>query len=70
MEVTKSWGNGNNDINKYYIISLDKETNEWKFFKEIVGHTVFWKDEPTHYGMTKSKAIEVLNIIRLASSKV
>ena len=62
MEVIKSWKN--NDINKYYIISLDKETNEWKFFKEIVGHTVLWKDEPSRYGMTKSKAIEVLNIVK------
>ena len=62
MEVIKSWKN--NDINKYYIISLDKKTNEWKFFKEIVGHTVLWKDEPSHYGMTKSKAIEVLNIVK------
>lgn len=62
MEVNKLWKN--NDINKYYIISLDKETNEWKFFREIVGHTVFWKDEPSRYGMTKSKAIEVLNIVK------
>lgn len=62
MEVTKPWSN--NDINKYYIITRDKETNEWKFFKEIVGHTVFWKDEPSRYGMTKSKAIEVLNIVK------
>lgn len=62
MEVTNSWSN--NDINKYYIISLDKETNEWKFFKEIVGHTVFWQDKPSRYGMTKSKAIEVLNIVK------
>lgn len=62
MEVNKLWKN--NDINKYYIITLDKETNEWKFFKEIVGHTVFWKDEPSRYGMTKSKAIEVLNIVK------
>ena len=62
MEVIKSWKN--NDINKYYIITRDKETNEWKFFKEIVGHTVFWKDEPSHYGMTKSKAIELLNVIK------
>lgn len=62
MEVNKLWKN--NDINKYYIISLDKETNEWKFFKEIVGHTVLWKDEPSRYGMTKSKAIEVLNIVK------
>lgn len=62
MEVTKSWSN--NDINKYYIITRDKETNEWKFFKEIVGHTVLWKDEPSRYGMTKSKAIEVLNIVK------
>lgn len=64
MEVTNSWGNGNNDVNKYYIITRDKETNEWKFFREIVGHTVFWKDEPSRYGMTKSKAIEVLNIVK------
>ena len=62
MEVNKSWSN--NDINKYYIITRDKETNEWKFFKEIVGHTVLWKDEPSRYGMTKSKAIEVLNIVK------
>ena len=62
MEVNKSWSN--NDINKYYIVTRDKETNEWKFFKEIVGHTVLWKDEPSRYGMTKSKAIEVLNIIK------
>ena len=62
MEVTKPWGN--NDINKYYIITRDKETNEWKFFKEIVGHTVLWKDEPSRYGMTKSRAIEVLNIVK------
>ena len=62
MEVNKLWKN--NDINKYYIISLDKETNEWKFFREIVGHTVFWKDEPSRYGMTKSKAVEVLNIVK------
>ena len=62
MEVNKLWKN--NDINKYYIITLDKETNEWKFFKEIVGHTVFWKDEPSRYGMTKSKAVEVLNIVK------
>lgn len=62
MEVIKPWKN--NDINKYYIITLDKETNEWKFFREIVGHTVFWKDEPSRYGMTKSKAIEVLNIVK------
>ena len=62
MEVNKLWKD--NDVNKYYIISLDKETNEWKFFKEIVGHTVFWKDEPSRYGMTKSKAIEVLNIVK------
>lgn len=62
MEVNKLWKN--NDINKYYIISLDKETNEWKFFKEIIGHTVFWEDEPSRYGMTKSKAIEVLNIVK------
>ena len=62
MEVIKSWKN--NDINKYYIITRDKETNEWKFFKEIVGHTVLWKDEPSRYGMTKSKAIEVLNIVK------
>lgn len=62
MEVNKLWKG--NDINKYYIITLDKETNEWKFFREIKGHTVFWKDEPSHYGMTKSKAIEVLNIIK------
>lgn len=62
MEVTKLWNN--NDINKYYIITRDKETNEWKFFREIVGHTVFWKDEPSQYGMTKSKAIEVLNIVK------
>ena len=62
MEVNKPWKS--NDINKYYIITLDKETNEWKFFKEIVGHTVFWKDEPSRYGMTKSKAIEVLNIVK------
>lgn len=62
MEVTNSWNN--NDVNKYYIITRDKETNEWKFFKEIVGHTVFWKDEPFRYGMTKSKAIEVLNIVK------
>ena len=64
MEVTKPWGNGNNDINKYYIITRDKETNEWKFFKEIVGHTVLWKDEPSRYGMTKPRAIEVLNIVK------
>ena len=63
MEVTNPWGN-NNDINKYYIITRDKETKEWKFFKEIVGHTVLWKDEPSRYGMTKSKAIEVLNIVK------
>ena len=62
MEVNKPWKS--NDINKYYIISLDKETNEWKFFKEIIGHTVFWKDEPSRYGMTKSKAIEILNIVK------
>lgn len=62
MEVNKLWKN--NDTNKYYIITLDKETNEWKFFKEIVGHTVFWKDKPSSYGMTKSKAIEVLNIVK------
>ena len=62
MEVNKPWKN--NDINKYYIITLDKETNEWKFFREIKGHTVFWKDEPSRYGMTKSKAIEVLNIVK------
>lgn len=62
MEVNKLWKN--NDINKYYIISLDKETNEWKFFREIIGHTVFWKDKPSRYGMTKSKAIEVLNIVK------
>lgn len=62
MEVNKLWKG--NDINKYHIISLDKETNEWKFFREIKGNTVFWKDEPSHYGMTKSKAIEVLNIIK------
>ena len=62
MEVTNSWSN--NDINKYYIITRNKETNGWKFFKEIVGHTVLWKDEPSRYGMTKSKAIEVLNIVK------
>lgn len=62
MEVTNSWSNS--DINKYYIITRDKETNEWKFFKEIVGHTVLWKDEPSRYGMTKSKVIEVLNIVK------
>ena len=62
MEVTKPWSG--NDINKYYIITRDKETNEWKFFKEIVGHTVLWKDEPSRYGMTKSRAIEVLNIVK------
>lgn len=62
MEVTKPWSNY--DTNKYYIITRDKETNEWKFFKEIVGHTVLWKDEPSRYGMTKSRAIEVLNIVK------
>lgn len=62
MEVTNPWSN--NDINKYYIITRDKETNEWKFFKEIVGHTILWKDEPSRYGMTKSRAIEVLNIVK------
>jgi hypothetical protein len=63
LEVTKPWSNY--DINKYYIITRDKETNEWKFFKEIVGHTVLWKDEPSsRYGMTKSRAIEVLNIVK------
>ena len=62
MEVTNSWSN--NDINKYYIITRDKETNEWKFFRDIVGHTVFWKDKPSYYGMTKSRAIEVLNIVK------
>lgn len=67
MEVNKPWRN--NDVNKYYIISLDKETNEWKFFREIVGHTVFWKDEPSRYGMTKSKAIEVLNIVKFLTSE-
>lgn len=62
MEVTTPWKN--NDINKYYIITRDKETNEWKFFREIVGHTVFWQDKPSRYGMTKSKSIEVLNIVK------
>ena len=62
MEINKSWSN--NDVNKYYIVTRDKETNEWKFFREIIGHTVFWKDKPSSYGMTKSKAIEVLNIVK------
>jgi hypothetical protein len=62
LEVTKPWSDY--DTNKYYIITRDKETNEWKFFKEIVGHTVLWKDEPSRYGMTKSRAIEVLNIVK------
>lgn len=62
MEINKSWSNS--ATNKYYIITRDKETNEWKFFRDIVGHTVFWKDEPSYYGMTKSKAIEVLNIVK------
>jgi hypothetical protein len=63
LEVTKPWSDY--DINKYYIITRDKETNEWKFFKEIVRHTVIWKDEPSsRYGMTKSRAIEVLNIVK------
>jgi hypothetical protein len=63
LEVTKPWSDY--DVNKYYIITRDKETNEWKFFKEIVGHTVLWKDEPSsRYGMTKSRAIEVLNIVK------
>jgi hypothetical protein len=63
LEVTKPWSDY--DTNKYYIITRDKETNEWKFFKEIVGHTVLWKDEPSsRYGMTKSRAIKVLNIVK------
>lgn len=67
MEVSKLWKG--NDVNKYYIITLDKETNEWKFFREIVGHTVFWQDEPSRYGMTKSKAIEVLNIVKFLTNE-
>lgn len=67
MEVTKPWSD--NDVNKYYIITRDKETNEWKFFKDIVEDTVNWKDEPSRFGMTKSRAIEVLNIVKNLTNK-
>lgn len=72
MEVNKLWEN--NSINKYYIISLDKETNEWKFFKSIVENedgesVVYWKNEPSRYGMIKPKAIEILNTIKSLENK-
>lgn len=59
MELNKTWKD-----NKYYIISFNVDTEEWQFFNELVGTFVSWKNIPSQLGMTKSKAIELLNVIK------
>lgn len=62
MEFTKQWKNYRD--NNYYIISFNVNMEEWQFLSEKAGTFIAWKNVPSQYGMTKSKAIEILNDIK------